>query len=56
VLWSVFLGTALIIFVVLMPDGIVGRINRILYSLRTRQIAKQYLMSLIDTLKSSPPP
>jgi len=35
--WSIFLGTILIIFVIFMPDGIVGRVNRILYRIRFRK-------------------
>ena len=35
--WSIFLGTILIIFVIFMPDGIVGRANRILYRIRFRK-------------------
>ena len=40
--WSIFLGTILIIFVIFMPDGIVGRVHRILYRLRfQKQIGPQ---------------
>ena len=40
--WSIFLGTILIIFVIFMPDGIVGRINRILYRMKfQKQIGAQ---------------
>jgi branched-chain amino acid transport system permease protein len=39
--WSIFLGTVLIIFVVFMPDGIVGRTNQIFYKLRTQSPIKQ---------------
>jgi branched-chain amino acid transport system permease protein len=39
--WSIFLGTVLIIFVVFMPDGIVGRTNQIFYKLKTQSPIKQ---------------
>jgi len=39
--WSIFLGTVLIIFVIFMPDGIVGRTNQIFYKLRTQSPIKQ---------------
>jgi branched-chain amino acid transport system permease protein len=40
--WSIFLGMILIVFVIFMPDGIVGRVNRVLYRIRfKRQIDAQ---------------
>jgi branched-chain amino acid transport system permease protein len=39
--WSVFLGTVLIIFVVFMPDGIVGRVNQVILFLKTRAVTRQ---------------
>ena len=37
--WSVYLGTILIICVIFMPDGIVGRLNQLMGSLKDRVLA-----------------
>ena len=40
--WSIFLGAVLIVFVIFMPDGIVGRLNRLLHKIKTKKQGSRF--------------